>query len=574
MHNKFDIARYSPSVQKLCKLPAYPPHCIDPAAEYADHLAIGLISKKDLPDLIEIAKRLRRDTSTLGEYAGAPLHAWIALARLEPVVAVPKMLNLMNRIDWEVAGGYGDRIWQMLATVACGAKKNGEAFDVVAALLDALKEKERHSRVRIMLLDALHRIVERYPEYQQEFHRILLDDLMERRIGNRHWYAAVVRELAEGAGLSSQTIDLIRKASLEGYVDLAMALFDDEFDEAVGFDRESNAELYKWRDDFMEVYRIIRAFRECDRTFPEAAIHKAREYRDLIIPTLIEEVRDATAYARFDTEPDDGVVLFAVHLLAEFQASEALPAVCDSLSLTEDQCFDYLYEGSLFEALHGILYRLIGNDLSFYDQRLRDANTPPVLRSRLLAALPYLVKNGVMSGDEYFDLIAEYLKIAIDEKNEKFVTDLICDIHCSENPKYWPLAREAFDKDLVEEEIISRENVEADLHGKPRFGPLGMQRLLPKDDFSDTIKEMSWWAWFHPEPKEMEPSKPASPKVIDVSDGPPMLHLSSLGRSPAAFFAEDDDDDESEPLKTVQKVGRNDPCPCGSGKKYKKCCMK
>jgi len=23
---------------------------------------------------------------------------------------------------------------------------------------------------------------------------------------------------------------------------------------------------------------------------------------------------------------------------------------------------------------------------------------------------------------------------------------------------------------------------------------------------------------------------------------------------------------------TVKKVGRNDPCPCGSGKKYKKCC--
>ena len=24
--------------------------------------------------------------------------------------------------------------------------------------------------------------------------------------------------------------------------------------------------------------------------------------------------------------------------------------------------------------------------------------------------------------------------------------------------------------------------------------------------------------------------------------------------------------------KRVQKVGRNDPCPCGSGKKYKNCC--
>ena len=34
----------------------------------------------------------------------------------------------------------------------------------------------------------------------------------------------------------------------------------------------------------------------------------------------------------------------------------------------------------------------------------------------------------------------------------------------------------------------------------------------------------------------------------------------------------------AEPAKTVQsrrsaeKVGRNDPCPCGSGKKYKRCC--
>ncbi|MCK4891323.1 MAG: SEC-C domain-containing protein [Candidatus Pacebacteria bacterium] len=25
--------------------------------------------------------------------------------------------------------------------------------------------------------------------------------------------------------------------------------------------------------------------------------------------------------------------------------------------------------------------------------------------------------------------------------------------------------------------------------------------------------------------------------------------------------------------ETVKKIGRNDPCPCGSGKKYKKCCM-
>lgn len=29
-----------------------------------------------------------------------------------------------------------------------------------------------------------------------------------------------------------------------------------------------------------------------------------------------------------------------------------------------------------------------------------------------------------------------------------------------------------------------------------------------------------------------------------------------------------------ETVKNVEKIGRNEPCPCGSGKKYKKCCLK
>ncbi|RYZ84342.1 MAG: DUF1186 domain-containing protein, partial [Proteobacteria bacterium] len=27
------------------------------------------------------------------------------------------------------------------------------------------------------------------------------------------------------------------------------------------------------------------------------------------------------------------------------------------------------------------------------------------------------------------------------------------------------------------------------------------------------------------------------------------------------------------PIRNPVKIGRNDPCPCGSGKKYKKCCL-
>jgi uncharacterized protein YecA (UPF0149 family) len=26
-------------------------------------------------------------------------------------------------------------------------------------------------------------------------------------------------------------------------------------------------------------------------------------------------------------------------------------------------------------------------------------------------------------------------------------------------------------------------------------------------------------------------------------------------------------------IRSAPRIGRNDPCPCGSGKKYKKCCI-
>ena len=34
-----------------------------------------------------------------------------------------------------------------------------------------------------------------------------------------------------------------------------------------------------------------------------------------------------------------------------------------------------------------------------------------------------------------------------------------------------------------------------------------------------------------------------------------------------------DRENKPQPIMS-EKVGRNEPCPCGSGKKYKKCCMR
>ncbi|BDC98870.1 SEC-C metal-binding domain-containing protein [Persicobacter psychrovividus] len=60
-----------------------------------------------------------------------------------------------------------------------------------------------------------------------------------------------------------------------------------------------------------------------------------------------------------------------------------------------------------------------------------------------------------------------------------------------------------------------------------------------------------------------------------------MLHgVVNFDEYPEEDLEEDDDlpvveflpDLSSQPRSAEDKVGRNDPCPCGSGKKYKKCC--
>ena len=47
--------------------------------------------------------------------------------------------------------------------------------------------------------------------------------------------------------------------------------------------------------------------------------------------------------------------------------------------------------------------------------------------------------------------------------------------------------------------------------------------------------------------------------------------------SEKSVHSESDEEKKTTPEAAVYhagpKVGRNDPCPCGSGKKYKKCCL-
>jgi preprotein translocase subunit SecA len=60
----------------------------------------------------------------------------------------------------------------------------------------------------------------------------------------------------------------------------------------------------------------------------------------------------------------------------------------------------------------------------------------------------------------------------------------------------------------------------------------------------------------------------------DVEEIAPEPHVEevTLSRGEEAGEEEKEEKKEKPVTRHGAKVGRNDPCPCGSGKKYKKCC--
>ena len=50
------------------------------------------------------------------------------------------------------------------------------------------------------------------------------------------------------------------------------------------------------------------------------------------------------------------------------------------------------------------------------------------------------------------------------------------------------------------------------------------------------------------------------------------IHIEDIEKVAGGFLKQETLDKIKATIDTKVKIGRNDPCPCGSGKKYKKCC--
>ena len=107
-----------------------------------------------------------------------------------------------------------------------------------------------------------------------------------------------------------------------------------------------------------------------------------------------------------------------------------------------------------------------------------------------------------------------------------------------------PLVQQAFQRGSIDPEWLTFKEFEEDLQysvDHPEAEPLNPDGDLTL--FGDTIEELSGWDAFKPKTRAGD-----QPEWEPDSLGMPV-------RDP------------------LRNVGRNDPCPCGSGKKFKKCCL-
>jgi hypothetical protein len=119
---------------------------------------------------------------------------------------------------------------------------------------------------------------------------------------------------------------------------------------------------------------------------------------------------------------------------------------------------------------------------------------------------------------------------------------IICDVIDLRHDKLLPVIKDLFDKQYVPEGITgSYRSVEKDLK-KVQYYPHEKDLLNIFDRYK---KITSTWSGYT--------GKDQIPADKDFSDY--------------------EDVYKTEPVRTTPKTGRNDLCPCGSGKKYKKCCM-
>jgi hypothetical protein len=273
---------------------------------------------------------------------------------------------------------------------------------------------------------------------------------------------------------------------------------------------------------------------------PVEAIRAAQADRATMIPVFLRSLDD---FLELKGPADPNALFFIFHLLGEWREKSAYWPLAVFLRLPPD-VLDSILGDSITITSHRVMAAVFDGDPEPLYQVIRDPEADEFVRAKMLHTVAMLTRRGELPRDA----------------TAAFLRDCFSQLEPQEGCYVWagwldavawlgltelkPMVQQAFQRNSIDPEWLTFKDFEEDLQYSvdyPEAEPLNPDGNHAP--FGDTIEELSWWDAFKPKtPNNDKPEWEADP-----FGGP-----------------------HRDPLR---KVGRNDPCPCGSGKKFKKCCL-
>lgn len=283
--------------------------------------------------------------------------------------------------------------------------------------------------------------------------------------------------------------------------------------------------------------------------FPREAMVEAGLHQEEMIPVFLDLIhRLRRAGPGTAAEDDLAVFLFAFFLLGEWRDARAYRPL--AALLRHDSAFlDALLGDALTESTARVIAGVFDGDLMPLLEVLEDASADVFVRCQMIDAL-------VMIARSHPDKVAEihtYLKALFSSDVEKpgelweSWAFAVADLGLTHLE---PLVVQAYENEWISPEISRIGDFRSALKEATELGASGwFHQSRNSRPIESAIDELSgWYCFFNPDRRDSASSGLLDGGWLSEISGETFQH-------------------------GTPKVGRNDPCPCGSGKKFKKCCL-
>jgi hypothetical protein len=252
-------------------------------------------------------------------------------------------------------------------------------------------------------------------------------------------------------------------------------------------------------------------------------------------------------------------------LLAQFREKRAYPLII-KLASHPPELVDGLLGDIPTEDLANILASVSLGDTSLITELAANKEAEEFTRAAALRAWLALVVSGGRSREEAMAYYKSLFEGGLEDRNEVIWSELVDAANDLFPEEVYDHIKKAYDDGLVDEYIVDPDWVDAQIAA----GKEEVLAELPEWNHLVENVTVEMRAWFenreYGDEQDDDDDWYEDEWNEDDEDGE---FNEELWRRVAS---NGNNSPPNEPYKAPEKTGRNDLCPCGSGKKYKKCC--